>query len=159
MHVERALAWLDNGGDSDGDGYVDYDGGEDGQLSNQGWKDSGEGIVRADGSLPDPPIALAEVQGYAYLARASLARLYARAGDDGAAERLNREAQELRERFNRDFWLDEEGCYGLGLEAGGTPLAVVTSNAGQVLWTIVAANPRAAFAASCSGSASSRRSS
>jgi glycogen debranching enzyme len=136
--AERALAWLADHGDSDRDGYVDYDGGREGQLVNQGWKDSGDGIVRADGSLPDPPIALAEIQGYAYLARTSMARLYLRIGDAGTADRLQNEAQALRERFNRDFWLEEEGCYCLGLERGGRPLAVVASNAGQVLWTGIA---------------------
>jgi glycogen debranching enzyme len=137
--AERALAWLARYGDSDRDGYIDYGGGRpEGQLVNQGWKDSGDGIVRADGSLPEPPIALAEVQGYAYLAKTSIARLYAQIGDVGAADRLRQEADALRECFNRDFWLQEEGCYCLGLERDGRPLAVVTSNAGQVLWTGIA---------------------
>jgi glycogen debranching enzyme len=113
-------------------------GGEGRSLVNQGWKDSGDGIIRADGGLPDPPIALAEVQGYAYFAKTSIARLYARAGDDARADRLNREAQTLRARFSRDFWMEDEGCYCLGLERGGRPLSVVTSNAGQVLWSGIA---------------------
>ena len=84
-----------------------------------------------------------EVQGYAYLARMLIADLYERAGDPLRSAHLRREAQSLRERFDRDFWVESLGCYALGLEAGKRPLDVVTSNPGHALWSGIA-EPRKA---------------
>lgn len=138
-NVDRALQWMRQCGDRNGDGYIEYYGKTDGGApENQGWKDSGDAIVREDGSFPSPPISLIEVQGYAYLAKRELANLFLRAGDRREAERLTREAQSLRERFNRDFWMEQKGCYCLGLEGGGQQISVITSNAGHVLWTGIA---------------------
>jgi glycogen debranching enzyme len=134
-HIERALTWVDRYGDLTGAGYVSYAGRSDAGLTNQGWKDSGAAIMNADGSPATPPIALVEVQGYVYLAKTGLADLYARAGDAARAEQLRREAIDLRARFNRDFWLADQDCYALALQAGGAPAAVVSSNPGQALWT------------------------
>src|SRR5262249_25899905 len=91
-----------------------------------------------NGCLATPPIALVEVQGYAYLAKTTLADLYQRAGKPEWAERLRREAEELRARFNQDFWLAERGSYALALQAKGRPAAVVSSNPGQALWSGIA---------------------
>jgi glycogen debranching enzyme len=137
-HVERAMAWMDTYGDRRGLDYLAYTSGSNGNLVNKGWKDSGDAIVNADGRLATPPIALVEVQGYGYLAKHSIADLYARAGDRKRAERLRDEAEQLRRRFNRDFWLEEKGCYALALQADGKPAAVISSNAGQALWTGIA---------------------
>jgi glycogen debranching enzyme len=137
-NVELALDWIDHYGDLDGDGYVEYDSVTDDAMINQGWKDSGDAIVNADGSLAEPPIALVEVQGYVYRAKVELAALYERAGEADRAARLRREAQELRDRFNRDFWLEDLGCYALALQAGNRPVALLTSNAGHTLWTGIA---------------------
>ena len=135
--VERALQWMTACGDRNG--YIAYDGKtEQGTPVNQGWKDSADGIVRADGSLPEPPISLVEVQGYAYLAKTAIADLYHRAGEQVIAARLIREAEELRERFNRDFWMADQGCYCLALEGDGRQVSVITSNPGQALWTGIA---------------------
>jgi glycogen debranching enzyme len=134
-HIERALTWVDRYGDLTGAGYVSYAGRSDAGLTNQGWKDSGAAIMNADGTPARPPIALVEVQGYVYLAKTGLAVLYARAGDAARAEQLRREAIDLRARFNRDFWLADQDCYALALQAGGAPAAVVSSNPGQALWT------------------------
>jgi glycogen debranching enzyme len=134
-HIERALTWVDRYGDLTGAGYVSYAGQSDAGLTNQGWKDSGAAIMNADGTPARPPIALVEVQGYVYLAKTGLAELYARAGDAARAEQLRREAIDLRARFNRDFWLADQDCYALALQAGGAPAAVVSSNPGQALWT------------------------
>jgi glycogen debranching enzyme len=134
-HIERALTWVDRYGDLTGAGYVSYAGRSDAGLTNQGWKDSGAAIMNADGTPARPPIALVEVQGYVYLAKTGLAELYARAGDAARAEQLRREAIDLRARFNRDFWLADQDCYALALQAGGAPAAVVSSNPGQALWT------------------------
>ncbi|MGA7385879.1 MAG: glycogen debranching N-terminal domain-containing protein [Methylocella sp.] len=144
-NVDRALQWMAESGDRNGDGYIEYYGKTDkGTPVNQGWKDSEDGIVREDGSFPEPPISLVEVQGYAYLAKTAIAGLYRRAGEQTTAGRLAREAEELRDQFNRDFWMEDKGCYCLGLEGEGRRrMSVVTSNAGQALWTGIADHDKA----------------
>ena len=104
-------------------------------LINKGWKDSGDAIVNADGNLAQPPIALVEVQGYVYAAKLGMAGLFERAGDPDRGARLRREAQRLRERFNRDFWMEDKDCYAMALQAEEHPAAVISSNPGQALWT------------------------
>lgn len=143
QNVERALGWASRYGDLDGDGYVEYKTVSSSGLTNQGWKDSGDAIVNADASLAAPPIALVEVQGYLYAAKQGIADLYERAGDAARAEALRREAKELYERFNRDFWLKDDGFYALALQDGGKPAAVVSSNPGQALWAGIIAPQRA----------------
>jgi glycogen debranching enzyme len=133
--IEQALDWIDRYGDQNGDGYVEYASTSEKGLVNQGWKDSGDAIVNADGSLAQPPISLVEVQGYVYMAKIGLAGLYERAGAPETAMRLRQEAQDLQDRFNRDFWLEEQGIFALALQAEGRPAAVVSSNPGQALWT------------------------
>lgn len=144
-NVERALRWVDDREARDGGrGYVAYYGKTpDGGPLNQGWRDSETGVLRADGAFPEPPVALVEVQGYAYLARTLMAELFDRAGDAATTQRLERDAAALRERFDRDFWMEDEGCYCLGLEKGGRQITSVASNAAQVLWTGIADPERA----------------
>src|SRR5262245_27544756 len=137
-NVDAALAWMNECADSDGDGYADYRGRFADGLVNQGWKDSGNAIVNADGSLADPPIALAEVQGYAFRARREMAALFRRLGDHRSADAEERRASALRERFEDDFWDAQLGCYVLARHEGGRPVRVVASNAGQVLWSGIA---------------------
>ena len=134
-HIEWALEWIDRYGDVAGDGYVSYLSNTNKGLINQGWKDSFDAIVTADGRFGQPPIALVEVQGYVYMAKKSIADLYARIGEEERAVRLRTEAETLRVRFNRDFWLEDEGCYALALEAEHRPCKVMSSNPGQALWT------------------------
>jgi glycogen debranching enzyme len=136
-HVDRALDWMDKYGGLADDGYLRYGGGgaREGGLGNQGWKDSGDAIVNADGSLATPPIALVEVQGYVYMAKTSIADLYERAGAHDRAGQLRQEAAALRERFNRDFWLPDKHYYALALQKDNRPAAVIASNPGQALWT------------------------
>jgi glycogen debranching enzyme len=143
-NVDRALAWMDEYGDLDGDGYLAYQSRASRGLANQGWKDSGDSIVNADGSLARPPIKLVEVQGYAYLARRSAADLFERAGDGARARHLRQQAQALRERFNRDFWLADQQFYALALQRDNKPAAVIASNPGQALWTGIIDEDRAA---------------
>lgn len=133
--VERALAWIERYGDEAGDGYVSYSGNTKNGLFNQGWKDSGDAITTSEGRLAHPPIALAEVQGYVYLAKTSIAELFDRDGEPRQAAHLRAEAEALRARFNREFWMEDEGCYALALEAGHRPCRVISSNAGQALWS------------------------
>ena len=136
--AEKALKWMAEYGDPHHAGWLAYADKSSKGLSNQGWKDSGDSIMNADGSLAKPPIALAEVQGYVYLAKRGMAGLYRRDGDDAAADRLEKEADDLRRRFNRDFWLEDKGIFALALQDGGKPAAVVASNAGQALWSGIA---------------------
>jgi glycogen debranching enzyme len=141
--IERALTWMTEFADHDGDGYLDYTGRYAHGLVNQGWKDSGNAIVNADGSLAEPPIALAEVQAYAHLAWGSAAALMSALGDAERGRAYRRRASELQARFERDFWDDALGCYVMARQAGGRPVAVVSSNAGQVLWGGIASPARA----------------
>jgi glycogen debranching enzyme len=130
--------------DSDGDGYLDYVGEFENGLVNQGWKDSGNAIVNADGSLAKPPIALAEVQSYAFRAWRQTAQLLRGLGEPAVADDLERRAAGLQSRFERDFWDEDLSCYVLARQAGGRAAAVVSSNAGQVLWGGIAQPDRAA---------------
>jgi len=141
--IDRALSWMNTYGDRHGRGYLAYDSRKGEKLVNQGWKDSGDAIVNVDGSPAEPPIALVEVQGYAYAAKREMADLFERAGERDAADALRREARQLRERFNRDFWMDDKGCYALALQKDGRPAAVVSSNPGQALWTGIADDDKA----------------
>ncbi len=134
-NIERALAWMAESGDQNGDGYIEYQSSSQKGLINQGWKDSGDAIVNADGSLARPPISLVEVQGYVYSAKVSLADLYERTGERDRAEQLRSEADELRARFNRDFWLEDKAFYALALQANHKPAVVISSNPGQALWS------------------------
>jgi glycogen debranching enzyme len=118
-NIDAALGWIDRDGDHDGDGYLDYVGRYRKGLINQGWKDAGNSIVRADGSIPEPPIAPVEVQGYLYRAWRDTAQLLRRLGDDRRAAELDERAAELQQRFERDFWSDELQCYMVARERGG----------------------------------------
>ncbi len=134
-NAERALEWIENYGDLDGDGYVEYQRMTDRGLANQGWKDSGDGIRYADGSIAHAPIALCEVQAYvysAYLARAHFAR---EAGDEATFERFRSKATRLKSDFNRDFWLEDRGWFAVGLDGDKRPIDSLTSNIGHCLWT------------------------
>jgi glycogen debranching enzyme len=133
-HVDAALGWIEAHGESLMPGYVAYLSRATGGTANLGWKDSGDAVVMADGSLARQPIALVEVQGYVYLARTSIAELLERAGEPAPAARLRASAESLKARFLRDFWLPEQGFLALALTAGG-PAEVLTSNAGQTLFT------------------------
>ena len=134
-HADRAIEWIENFGDRDGDGYVEYQRTSDRGLRNQGWKDSVDAVRFADGRLADPPIALAEVQGYtygAYLARAFFA---AEQGDAGRSAELRARAAALKADFNRDFWLEDKGWLAMGLDRDKRPIDALTSNMGHCLWT------------------------
>lgn len=118
-----------------------------GGLKVQSWKDSSDSMSHADGRLAEPPIAPVEVQAYAWAALQGAARLASRRGDKDAAATLGRDADSLRARFEAAFWLEELGTYALALDGSGSPLAVMASNAGHVLWTGIALPDRAASVA------------
>ncbi len=112
-NLRTALEWLDNYGDADKCGYVEYCKRSPKGLLNQGWKDSRNGIINGDGTLVKPPIALVEVQGYVYAAKSSMSQLFSLLGKDQPARKLRREANVLKKRFNHDFWLEDEEFYAL----------------------------------------------
>jgi glycogen debranching enzyme len=143
-NVLAALRWIDEYGDADGDGYVEYRQKSPRGLLNQGWKDSGDAIVHPDGSLADQPIALVEVQGYVYQAKRNVARLARDLGEEELADRLAREAAELKERFNRDFWLEDQGFFALALDGSKRPVRTITSNPGHCLWSWIVDEDKAA---------------
>ena len=142
--VEAALAWIDGPGDADRDGFVEYYRATDQGLVNQGWKDSHDAIFHADGRLAEGAIALVEVQGYVYAAKRMAARCARRLGRDSTAHRLDTEAANLAARFEAAFWCPEINTYALALDGAKRPCQVRTSNAGQVLFTGIAAPDRAA---------------
>lgn len=133
-NMDRALNWLDEYGDADGDLFVEYKRRSARGLIHQGWKDSAGSVCHKDAAPADPPIALAEVQSYVYLAKTELADIYEYMGFKGEAEEIRRQTKALKERFNEVFWMPEENCFALALDKNKDLVEVVTSNAGQCLF-------------------------
>jgi glycogen debranching enzyme len=133
----RALEWIDRYGDRDGDGFVEYERRSSRGLANQSWKDSGDSQRFHDGRLAEPPIAPVEVQGYVYDAKRGIAEIAREVWRDRAlADRLETEAEELRERFDEAFWVDERGgFYALALDAEKRRVDARCSNMGHLLWS------------------------
>jgi len=143
--VLAALNWIDHYGDRDGDGYVEYQTKSPQGLGNQCWKDSWDGIQFSDGRIPFLPIATVEIQGYVYDAKRRIAGM-ARAllQDEALAQRLEREADQLRARVNKDFWSEERGGYYIvGLDGDKRPIDSMTSNMGHLLWSGIVPEDRA----------------
>ncbi|MFY1637965.1 glycogen debranching N-terminal domain-containing protein [Solwaraspora sp. WMMB335] len=143
--ARAALRWIDEYGDLLGNGYLSYwrrntrNG-----LENQCWKDSWDSISYRDGRLPAPPRATCELQGYAYDAKVRGARLARRFWNDPAyADRLEHEAAELKDRFNRDFWIADSEYYALALDPAGEPVDGLASNMGHLLWSGIVEPARA----------------
>jgi glycogen debranching enzyme len=141
--IERALTWIDEKGDLDGDGFIEYARASETGLANQGWKDSHDAVFHADGSLAQGPIALVEVQGYVYSAKRLAAACARKLGLAERAAALERQAQELQVRFEEAFWCEEIGTYVLALDGAKRPCKVRTSNAGHALATGIADRDRA----------------
>jgi glycogen debranching enzyme len=131
----RAMDWLDQHADLDGDGFVEYGRRSSRGLSQQGWKDSQDSVFHQDGSLAEGPIALCEVQGYAYAARQGMSQLARAVHEPELAERWAARAEELQSRFDAAFWQPELGTYALALDGEKRPCRVKTSNAGHCLYT------------------------
>jgi glycogen debranching enzyme len=132
-NIEAALRWMDVSGDRDGDGFIEYYRAAPSGLVNQGWKDSGDSISYGDGGLCRGPVALVEVQAYAYEAKTLAARMARHLGHGRRADELERQAAELKRRFAASFWSDDLECFAIALDGDKRPCNVVTSNAGQVL--------------------------
>jgi len=133
--LERALEWIDQSGDLDGDGFVEYHSESSGGIANQGWKDSGDSIVHASGDFAQSPVALAEVQGYVYSAKKGMADIYRKLGRAAEAEALEQAAAEIKRRFEQSFWMADESFYAIALDREKRQVRSVTSNPGHLLMT------------------------
>ncbi|MBX6324913.1 MAG: amylo-alpha-1,6-glucosidase [Chthoniobacterales bacterium] len=154
-NIERALAWIDDYGDLDGDGFVEYSRASRHGLIHQGWKDSHDAIFHSDGSAAEGPIALCEVQGYVYAAKLAAAELADLLGDRGRAAKLTQQAQELARRFEETFWCEEISTYALALDGKKQPCRVRASNAGHCLFAGIASEQHARRVAATLGDESS----
>ena len=134
-NVDRAMAWIEDFGDFDGDGYVEYHRTTDRGLANQGWKDSWDGVRYADGRVAQAPIALCEVQAYVYAAYLARSRFAFEAGQHELGDKYRTKAADLKASFNRDFWLEESQWFAIGLDRDKRPIDSLTSNIGHCLWT------------------------
>jgi glycogen debranching enzyme len=132
--VDNALGWIASYGDPDHDGYVEYQRSSPEGLLNQGWKDSWDAISFADGRLAEGPIALAEIQAYTYAAWRAGAELAEAVGDHDIAAHRRQRAEDLRERFNRDFWMDDQDAFALALDGDKRQVNAIASNMGHCLW-------------------------
>ena len=155
-HVDRALEWIRNYGDKDGDGFVKYERLNDRGLINQGWKDSWDGINFADGRMAEPPIALCEVQAYVYAAYLGRSWLAYDAGEVDVATEYRDRAARLKRQFNERFWLPERGYYAIALDRNKRPVDSCASNMGQCLgvrhhrWTRLRWWPNVSWPRKCS---------
>ena len=145
--ARAAMDWMHRHGDRDGDGLIEYAAGGSTSLHNQGWKDSENAIQFHDGRLASGPIALVEVQGYAYRARREMAEVFAWLGDDADATDANDAADQLRERIRDRFWIaaseDRPGYYALALDGDKRHVDAIASNMAHLLWCGVPSNDEA----------------
>ncbi len=141
-HLIAAAGWMNDYGDSNGDGLIDYARAADTGLSNQGWKDSEDSIFHADGRFPKGPVALLEVQGYAFAAWKALAEMGAVLGDGRALEWAAR-AEALRALVEDRYWMEDEGFYAIALDGDGEQCRAVASNAGHLLFMGLPSHERA----------------
>ena len=139
------LDWIDSSGYLDGDGFQEYKTFSKQGYHNMAWKDSGVAVVYANGSQVEQPIAICELQGYAYDAKVRVAEIFELLGDADRAEQLRSQAETLKSRFNEVFWMEELGTYALALDPKKRQVQAIASNAGQLLWSgIVDGKDRAA---------------
>ena len=143
-HADRALEWITEYGDRDGDGYVEYQRPTDRGQRHQGWKDSEAPIRFPDGREAEGPLALAEVQGYVYAAYVARSHFATEAGDAAAAEQWRARALALKAAFNRDFWVESTGWFALALDGDNQPIPSLASNVGHCLWTGIVDEDKAA---------------
>lgn len=141
----RALEWIDRHGDRDGDGFVEYEKRSPRGLDNQSWKDSHDSQRFHDGGQAEPPIAPCEVQGYVFDAKRRMAEIAREVWRDRElADRLDREAKELRRAFDEAFWVEERGgYYALALDRDKRPVDAMCSNMGHLLWSGIVPPERA----------------
>jgi glycogen debranching enzyme len=145
--ADRALQWIVEYGDADGDGFVEYQRHTDRGLINQGWKDSFDGIPHGDGHLAAPPIALCEVQGYVYAAYLARAALADGDGESALAALWRGRASRLKAAFNLAFWMPDAQAFALALDGAKRHVDSVASNMAHCLWTGIVDDDKAAAVA------------
>ncbi|KYF91400.1 amylo-alpha-1,6-glucosidase [Sorangium cellulosum] len=131
----RAMRWIDEEGDLDGDGFYEYEPRSSASIQNQGWKDSDDAIVHADGSQVRPPIGTCEMQGFVFLSKLRLSELLFWFGRKDDARRLFAEALELQRRFNDAFWMPDARCFAMGLGPDKRQIRSIGSDPGLCLAT------------------------
>lgn len=132
-NVEAGLNWIDKFGDRDNDLFVEYHQEASKGLGNQGWKDSGDSIVHRSGDLAKSPIALVEVQGYVYQSKIGIAEIYESMGKKEDAEKLRNQASQLKQKFVKDFWMEDVSFLAMALDENKDQVGTLTSNPGHVL--------------------------
>ncbi|HEY7220412.1 MAG TPA: amylo-alpha-1,6-glucosidase [Candidatus Binatia bacterium] len=137
-NIEHALNWLESYGDRDGDGFIEYARYSANGLVQQGWKDSWDSVSHADGSLATAPIALCEVQGYAYAAWRAAAGIASALGHVEKSQALLARAEKLKDDFHKQFWCADISTYALALDGQKRQCRVKSSNAGHCLYTGIA---------------------
>jgi glycogen debranching enzyme len=142
--IQLAADWMNRYGDRDGDGFIEYYKQSPKGLSNQGWKDSHDSIFHSNGRLAEGPVALCEVQGYAYLARLSVAEMAEILGHTGVEREMRETAERLKQEFTRAFWCDDIESYALALDGEKRPCKARASNAGHCLYAGIAGGVHAA---------------
>jgi len=142
-NIKAALRWIDEFGDRDRDGFVEYCRRSSRGLVHQGWKDSSDAVFHSDGTLAEGPIALCEVQAYVYAAKREAAVIARALGQTKLAEELKDQAASLQQRFEQAFWREELSTYALALDGEKRPCCVRTSNAGHCLFAGIASPERA----------------
>jgi glycogen debranching enzyme len=142
-HLCAAIGWIETYGDSDGDGLIDYARGAKSGLANQGWKDSQDSVFHSDGRFATGPIALVEVQGYAFAAYRAMATLALRRGDPDQADAWRAKSEQIRQTVEQRFWMEDKGFYAIAIDGSGEPCNVLTSNPGHLLFTRLVAPQRA----------------
>ena len=142
-HIELALEWIDQYGDMDGDGFVEYARRSNRGLLHQGWKDSNDSIFHVDGTMAEAPIALCEVQGYVFAAKRAAAEMSRALGDKEKSTALEAQAENLRAKFEDAFWCEDLSTYALALDGKKKPCRVPTSNAGHCLYAGISTKERA----------------
>lgn len=142
--IQAATRWILDYANLDGDGLVEYCRRNPKGLFNQGWKDSGDAIRHADGSIAQPPIALIEVQGYATSALTGVAPMLAMLGNQDLADRAKSRAHELRDLVEQKFWMEDRQFYAMAIDRDKKPLRVDGSNPGHLLFARAISHQRAA---------------
>jgi glycogen debranching enzyme len=134
-NAQAAARWMVEYGDRDGDTFLEYGTASEKGLANQGWKDSWDGVSHSDGRVAAKPMALSEVQGYAYAAYRAISGLARLLGETNEAAHWDQQAEILQENFLEHYWWEDEHVVYQGLAQHKEPCDVVSSNAGQCLWT------------------------
>jgi len=143
--ARSALEWMMNYGDSDDDMYLEYNSSTNGGISGHGWSDNRASITYPDGTPVELPVALAEVQGYAYKAMKEMAVLLEQKGEVELAGGLLQQASTLKEKFNRDFWLDKQRYFAQAIDSKKKAVANIASGVGLCLFSDIIDREKARY--------------